>query len=264
VADAFLKDWHIVIMRSQHQASSLITLVKDKGGVPILLPMQDILPLAISSQTLAKWINHIPQVDMIVVTSANAVYCAPASLIGAMKQVPCIVTMGKATSQALSEKGISAFFTAPPGSTSESVLMNTFLQKNAIENKKILLLAGEGGRTVFAEELANRGATVNWLKVYRQEQPRIDITPQLQQWQYFSKICFISTSSRSLENLLKLTPPEFHHWLKTKPLIVISSRITKQAIEWGFQHIVEAKAAHPEDILIVLQEMTNDYAKMRH
>lgn len=262
MANAFLKGWHIVIMRSQHQASSLIALVKDKGGDPILLPTQDILPLAISSETLTKWINYIQQVDILVVTSANAVYCAPASLIDAMKQVPCIVTMGKATTQALGEKEVPVLFTAPPGSTSESVLTHALLQKNAVENKNILLLAGEGGRTVLANELAHRGATVNWLKVYRQEQPHIDITSQLQQWQQFSKMCFISTSSRSLENLLKLAHPEFHDWIKTKPLIVVSSRIAKQAIEWGFQHIVEAKAPHPEDILNVLEEMANEYVKM--
>ena len=191
-----------------------------------------------------------------IVTSANAVVCAPREVLDVLQErgIP-IITMGKATTQALEEKGLRVFFTAPKGSTSESLLQQSFLGQEAMSKQNILLLAGEGGRTVLADTLQERGAKVTWLKTYQQKEEKIDVAKTLSTWQINKHFGFIATSGRVLKTLCHLIPLEYSSWLLSCPLVVVSERIALQAREYGFQYIFIAKGPHVDDIIIALQEM---------
>lgn len=248
--------WHIVILRSKHQARSLYEQIQVCGGEPILLPTIDIFPLTFSSQQLERDQNRLRQADLIFIASANVVYCLPEALLLLLQgNNSCIVTMGKATTQTLAEKSIEVFFTAPSGSTSESVLEQSFLQMDKVSGKEIVLLAGEDGRTLLADTLSQRGAHIHWIKVYRQQPIKLNLKPFIASWRLQRDFCFVVMSHHSLENLLVAFPSEDLTWLHSQMLVTISQRIALKAKEWGFQHIFVAQGAHPEEIGSALQEM---------
>lgn len=255
MAKETLKGWQVVIMRPSHQAQSLIEAVKSYGGAPYFLPLMEIQPLALTA-TQCSQAKTMANLCYVIVTSANAVYCTPEEILNILRsrETP-LVTMGKATTQALNEKDLRVFFTAPLGSTSETLLQQSFLNTEVVQGQTILLLAGEGGRTVLAETLKERGADIVWLKTYRQYNTPVDIVNLLQLWQENQRYCFVATSSRVLASLRKLVSTEHFLWLQACPCIVVSERIALQAREYGFQHIFVAKAPHTDEILESLQEM---------
>lgn len=253
-----LNGWHVVIMRPSHQAQGLIGVLQDYQAQVCLLPLMEIEPILATQQKIDEWLSIVKECTFLVVTSANAIYCAPLEIILALKNHPqlSIVTMGKATSQALKEKELTPFFTAPPGSTSESLLQAFFFAQNLIAGKSVLILAGEGGRTILAESLQARGAKIHWLKSYQQCQTEIDMMPLLSAWQKQKQFAVVVTSSRSLEKLLALSPYQYHSWLKSCPVIVVSARIAEQAKMAGFQRVFTAASPHSEDIVDALQVMS--------
>ncbi len=250
-----LQNWHIVILRAFHQSQALYENVLAQKGDPILLPLLEIESIEPLSQ-LSTWKNAIKHADFLLVTSANAAHCAPMALMSAIRPSTQKITMGKATTQALKESGVlDVAYTAKPGSTSESVLEESFLQESHVRDKQVVILAGEGGRTVLADTLIERGARVTWIKVYRQKRPELDLRSTLKQWQQQKQFCFVATSSRLLENLLALTPSEDKLWVLACPLIVVSERTSAQAKERGFKACFVAKGPHSEEILEALQTM---------
>ncbi|MBS0286417.1 MAG: uroporphyrinogen-III synthase [Proteobacteria bacterium] len=250
-----LQDWQVVILRAKHQAQGLASALLEHKAELTLLPLIDIVPLAILPSALHAWQNALKNADFLLVTSANAAFCAPEELLNFISEKTVVMTMGQATSQALLEKHptLQIHYTAPPGATSESILNEPFLQADRVKNKKVALLAGKDGRTVFADTLANRGAQIEWMIVYEQQKPDIDLAETLLSLQLHPKVCFIATSSRVLENLVTMAPPTLVEWLLSVHLVVVSHRIYQHAKDKGFKQIVLADGAQTHAILQALK-----------
>lgn len=249
----FLNNWRVIILRAPEQALSLMNAIKMAGGEPLTLATLEIKPLAIPESDL----DIIEKVDVLFVSSQHAVHFAPHALwskIAQQKKLK-LLTMGKATSQALHEKGLSAFFTLPSGGTSEDLLGQPFLQEHAIKNKMVLLLAGVGGRTLVHDTLLARQAKVEWMKVYQQHNLKLELTALIQACKKIEKMAFIATSVNILNNFMSAITPEDRVWLYAKPLIVISHRIAQSAKEWGFKHIIISKGTDCEMLMLGLQNM---------
>lgn len=253
-----LSAWQIVLMRPAHQVQPLAEAINQLGATTILLPMLNITPVAASSEDLTTWIRSIREADWIIVSSQNAVHCASPDLLQALSQTTGkVVTMGQATTRALMANGVSVFFTPSSGTDSEKLLTETFLHPNEIANKKMVLLAGEGGRTMLAQTLAQRRALITWVKVYRQEKSVLALVPRLIEWSSLSNpFCFIVTSQNSLNHFLDNIPLAYHAWLNQQSFIVVSERIAQTAKKWGIQHIFVAKSAEEEQLCAALLHMT--------
>jgi uroporphyrinogen-III synthase len=249
----FLAGRHIIILRHQEQAKPLFNKVLKYKGKPYVVPILEAVPLNIS---LDNEISEILQdAKMVIVVSANAVIHTPLPLIRILQSTHTskqILSMGSATSKILKHNDIKIFFTAPPGSTSETLLEQDFLADTAIRGNPVVLLAGEGGRTVLADALQQRGAKIDWIKTYSLQSSSIALSPLYRGWQNHW-CCFVAMSNRTIENLLALTPDNYLDWLKKCLLVVISPRLQQQASEWGFQHVLVATSAEPEAIIQVLR-----------
>ncbi len=251
-----LRGWQVIIMRPGQQGESLGVKVKAAHGQICLLPMLDIVPIAISPRECEVWCQQIKKVDKLFVVSANAVNCAPPLLLEAVRQMDLqVISMGEATTEALLEKGIAVYFTPPPGSTSESLLNEPFLQAAEVTGQSIAILAPEEGRTVLAQTLQGRRANITWFQVYRQILPQVDLVPYYQLWhQQKERPLFVATSLGMLQNLLRLTPTADKLWLFRQPLVVISLRIAQYAKEFGFQQVFVANGAQDNSLMAALYE----------
>lgn len=234
-----LKDWQIVVLKASEEPSELVQTIEHLGAKTQVLPVIGIEPLTISETQCLQWQNAIMNVDFIFVSSQHAVRLAPPELLKTIAQRQLkILTMGKTTSQSLEAKGLAVFFSLGIGKTSEDLLTESFLQSEQIKNKKVLLLAGEGGRTLIYDTLQARGAKVTWLKVYQQVPLKLHLTPLIQSWKKTEKIGFVAASGNILTHFIAQVPFAEKQWLYHQLLITLSPRIALIAQQEGFKNIM--------------------------
>lgn len=247
------KSIRVVILRPQTQAQSLaqaLQAIEGAGEIEIL-PMLEILP-TVPEQTE---LDSFRQSAFVIVSSVNAINHLPISELKVL-QNKAIVTLGEATAQAVRARGLEVFYTGPSGTTSEVLLRQLFLQTSTIQGKRIGLLAGWGGRTLLAQTLAERGAKIAWLRVYRSEIPKIDFRPILNRYQQDDRqTCFIASSSQILSHFYTLIPSDYLAWVQEMPIIVVSDRVGLQAREYGFKRVFNAHGADKTAIAEALKKV---------
>ena len=113
-------------------------------------------------------------------------------------------------------------------------------------------MAGEGGRTLIADTLAARGATITRLAVYRRvyQPPSPAMQKRLATGAYRA---LIVTSGELLEYLAKWCGPA----ALNQPLIVSSHRLATLAGKLGFCDLKVASGATPAALVAALDRSCN-------
>jgi MFS superfamily sulfate permease-like transporter len=81
----------------------------------------------------------------------------------------------------------------PPGQDSEALLALPQLEQ--VAGKRIAIFRGVGGRTLLADTLRSRGATVDYVECYRRRRPDADAGPLLQRWADVSAVTIASAET---------------------------------------------------------------------
>ena len=148
------------------------------------------------------------------------------------------------------------------GSTSEDML--SLPQLLNVNELKIAIVRGLGGREFLANTLRSRGAEVDYFEVYRRN-PTRHSAAQLFGVIQKSKINVVSiTSGDSLENLNRLLLADKNsqqNWHGI-PVIVPSERVLNLAQRFGFKNIRLANGADVESTIIALQELAIEADKL--
>lgn len=151
---------HILVTRPQGQHEEIAAALQARGYQVTHQPALDIEPL-MPTQGDRAWLQENP--DGMVAVSVNAVARA-CTWAPRLLALPGWYAVGKATAAALAERGVKV--AAPDeGFNSEALLALDALQ--AVDGQRWLVLAGEGGRDLIARTLAERGATVRQVALYR-------------------------------------------------------------------------------------------------
>ncbi|OQW91837.1 MAG: hypothetical protein BWK79_15995 [Beggiatoa sp. IS2] len=214
----------ILVTRPTRQADHLCQLIEAEGGQPVRLPTIEIVDMEDNS-ALHACCTQLNLFDLAIFISTNAVEKALPTLLahGNLPAHLSIAAVGQRTAETLQRWGISALY-APAPFNSETLLTLPLLQ--AVQGKRIVIFRGEGGRELLAETLRQRGATVDYINVYRRIQPPIP------NWLADSKIdLIIVTSGESLRNLWALLAG--HVWLSQIPLVLMSARLVAEARALG-------------------------------
>lgn len=179
----------------------------------------------------------------VVVVSPFAAECLAAGLDAYWPQLPLGVhfyAVGAGTAQVLHDRlGVRVHL--PPaghGDTSEALLRLASLQ--CLDEQRVLLVAGEGGRALLAESLESRGARLTRLAVYRRKlEPPVGMTMGHLIDGNFSAL--VVTSGELLEHLAG--------WCSkaalNQPLIVSSQRLATLAQSLGYLRPSVAQGATP-------------------
>ena len=114
-----------------------------------------------------------------------------------------------------------------------------------MENKKVLIIRGEGGRPTLGDSLEQRGAKVNYLNLY--ERTSLDYSKS-QLSQADSANLILITSGEGLENLQASLAKNVKMWCD-KTIIAPSQRVAEMAIRHGWQSVVQAPGADDNSIL---------------
>lgn len=219
--------------RPKQQARPLAKAIEHAGGISIHLPVVSI------EQTEATWKTTVPALDNFqyaIFTSPNAVQyffseISPNTWPLHIK----IFALGQGTAKALIQQNLPTP-TLPNQADSEHVLMLDALQH--IKNKKILLIKGQGGRTLIHTTLIARGAHVRALEVYQRTPTRFDKKRITTYWHEDAVDIILITSETALVYLFSLFGEQAKPWLCRKPYLVISDRLRHIAHTQGIQTVM--------------------------
>ena len=240
---------HVLVTRPAHQAENLSRLIEEWGGVAFRFPTLAIEPLD-DSCTIQNTLAHLDRYQWLVFISANAVtmhsYYSDGVKIEQFKSVR-IAAIGKATALALAQAGLPVDLVPESGYNTEALLAMPQMQQ--MKGQSCLIIRGEGGREELATTLRSRGATVEYLDVYKRIIPALD-SSQVSLLLAQDKLDVITaTSGDALHNLLIMLEEKNHQQLFEVPLVVISNRIRQIAADMGFKRI--AVTSSPSDAAIL-------------
>lgn len=137
-----------------------------------------------------------------------------------------------------------------------------FLQLNAlanVDNKRIVILRGNGGRELIYSTLKDRRARVEYCEVYRRHKLDFDGNSVLNDWQNRKVTHIVTTSAEQLEYLYLQFPET--KWLCQQKVIVPSARVACLANELGFNNVlVSGSASNPDLLAATLSQCTTGQA----
>lgn len=225
---------NVLVTRPEHQADKLCELIEKLGDTAIRFPVIEISQSE-NQQAAKNILENIEQYDIGIFISRNAVEWTLKLLndkASALKRLS-LFSIGPATTEAL-KKAFSGNVTSNNGSNSEALLELEPLHSELVSGKNIIIFRGQGGREHLARTLTQRGATVDFVEVYRRECPQYDSDYINEIWTLNVPDIVIVTSNNSLENLFFLLNNEQRNLLLSKQLIVISQRVLDFSVGYGF------------------------------
>lgn len=224
----------VLVTRPRAQAARLVTLIESAGGRALPFPTIEIVPPA-DDGTLRNALAHLGDAAFAIFVSTNAVVVATGALTRAGKRWPAAVpaaAVGEATAQALREAGVTDVRIPEHRFDSEGLLALPLF--HAVTGQTVILFRGEGGRTLLADTLRARGATVIEAICYRRIVPTTDTAP-LRAWLHAGSVDVVTaTSIESLHNLHAMVAPPARAQLLALPLVVTSARVAAAATALGF------------------------------
>ena len=256
---AELQGIHAVVTRPAHQARDLCERIEAEGGIAVRFPVLDIVP-KIDSEFL-QLIEHLNDYQIALFISPNAVNCAlpPIKASGGFPAHLRIGAVGKATAAALEKWDCPVAIFPSERFDSESLLALPALHE--VQDQRIVIFRGVGGREHLAASLRQRGAQVTYGECYERRKPASDPGILLQHWAHGTLDIIIITSVEGLKNLMDLVGAQAKEALFNTPLLVVSERMAQQARQWGFKSAIvcAAKAGDPQIVQALRQ-----WAQQRH
>jgi uroporphyrinogen-III synthase len=224
----------VLVTRPVHQAEKLARLVSEAGGEAVLFPA-----LAIESPAdpapVREMLASLASFDLAVFVSPNAVEHGLALLRGAWPAAVPVAAVGEGTAATLRRNGIITVVVPPGGADSESLL--AMPQLKSLRGKRVLILRGEGGREVLAEELRQRGAEVTYAECYRRLRPRADPSALIARWEHGGLHAVTVMSGETLDNLWDMLGSHGQQLLRTTALFAPHANIAQRAADLGLTEV---------------------------
>lgn len=207
----------VLVTRPAHQAAGLVLGLEAAGASVATLPLLAIAPPRDVGAARTA-LRASGDADFWIFTSANAVE-------GAVQLQPepwpdTLFALGQGSVRALQRHGHQAL--APEGGSSEQLLL--WPELAALAGQRLLIVTGEGGRSLLADTLSARGATVAIARCYRRE--RVAHAPARVAAALAGTQVIVLTSGEALEALLALTPAAS---LRQYALLLPSRRVAEAA-----------------------------------
>ncbi len=225
MSTALLERFGVLVTRPEHQADELSTAIEVAGGEAIRFPVIDIEPY--ESVEVSRRLSTLPAADITIFISTNAVIYG---LPYANGDDAAIAAIGPGTRSAIESADRRVDIFPAQGFDSEHLLAEAGLQDVAGMN--IRIIRGDDGRELLADTLRERGATVDYLAVYRRltriYSPNL-LTGLENRWRDGQVNCVVAMSVDSLEKLIEILPAGCRELLAKTPLVTPSARVLQTA-----------------------------------
>ncbi|QLB12193.1 uroporphyrinogen-III synthase [Bisgaardia hudsonensis] len=242
----------VLVTRPDERGIQLVNMLNEIGIVAIHLPLFSI-ESGRELNSLPLQLNALDSADCVFAVSKNAVQYAAMALrnTGFLWRADLnYFAVGHRTAEYFSSQ-ISQKVQYPIlEENTEGLLAMQAMQE--IENKNILVLRGNGGRDLFAEQAELRGANVNFVECYQRIPIHYDREKiSLYQRSGIDKI--VVTSLEALNCLMYFVFEQENFWLKNCQLITVSERIASVAKCNGWNDTVISNKSDNSTLLHTLQ-----------
>lgn len=126
----------------------------------------------------------------------------------------------------------------------------------SVKGQNILLIKGEGGRSLIYDELSSRGANVSVLDVYRRKLPELSSQKNIINANSASNIWLI-TSVEAMINLHRILGLSAQPQHQTR-VIVSSDRLKEAALNKGFQIVAQSAGATDRQLVQCVKSLFSD------
>lgn len=249
-----MSPWRLLLTRPEEDCAALAQTLADAGIASASLPLLVIEALA-PEQLQMQHLRTIAEVQAIIVVSKPAARLLLDQLAQAGVTPPCAgwFTVGEATARILQEHGLQVVFPAA-GDDSEALLGLPALREAiaASARPRVLIVRGLGGRELLAERLAEQGASVDYLELYRRCLPDYPTGTLARSIDGERLNGLVVSSGQGLEHLHRLAGADWPRFSRL-PLFVPSPRVAEQARALGALDIVDCRGASATALLAAVQ-----------
>lgn len=252
LAKVALKGLTLLNTRPKHQSEALSDAVRQAGGQVVGFPVLSIVSVDTAAVDLQAF-------SIFVFTSVNAVsHFFERHAVADFPNAAKVFAIGQATHQALQAEcaQITEICIQSPDAQFDSESLLTAPDLQALAGQKVLLIKGEGGRTLIAQTLSKRGAEVQDYVLYSRKPARFCVVNWFQFKLSRTPInVVLATSVESLQSLLngvEKNAKKDQAWLLLRPLVVFSERIAQFATAQGWQGEILLASPSNESLLATL------------
>ncbi|WP_440996738.1 uroporphyrinogen-III synthase [Arhodomonas sp. SL1] len=239
----------VVVTRPQGRTHALAAALRAEGAQALELPTIDLTPLDDAAAQA--------RVEAALAAADWAVFVSPGGVEVALERFGSrgiarpegvrIAAVGPGTAAALRLRGWPVDASPAAGGGAAELLETADFAPRP--GASCVILAGEHGRDVLAEGLADRGVRVTRLAVYRAMIPTVDPAAAIQGWRQGRLQYTIVTSVTGLEHLRRLLGPSGWAAACNSRMVTVSARVADRGRALGID--TAAVAADPGDEGIV-------------
>nr|WP_269806667.1 uroporphyrinogen-III synthase [Pseudomonas sp. NMI760_13] len=243
----------MLLTRPEEDCAALAQTLADAGIASASLPLLVIEAIAPGPEQVQR-LRAIGEARAIIVVSKPAARLLLEQLAEAGVTPPSAgwFTVGEATARILQEHRLQVAFPAA-GDDSEALLALPALREAmAVPAPRVLIVRGVGGRELLAERLAEQGASVDYLELYRRCLPHYPATTLAQRIDGERLNGLVVSSGQGLEHLHRLAGADWPRFSRL-PLFVPSPRVAEQARALGAKDIVDCRGASAAALLAAVQ-----------
>jgi uroporphyrinogen-III synthase len=244
--------WRLLLTRPAEDCAALAQTLAGQGVFGSCLPLLDIVALPVSDK-IRQAIAQLLSCSAVIVVSKPAARIALDLLGGSPALTMPWFSVGAATAQILRDHGLDVSFPAD-GDDSEALLQLPRLRAAIGQpGAQVLILRGEGGRELLAERLRERGASVEYLELYRRDLPAYapkELTRRIEAERLNG---LVVSSGQGFEHLRQMAGDAWST-IAPLPLFVPSPRVADLARAAGAQTVVDCRGASAAALLTALRE----------
>lgn len=248
--------WRVLLTRPAEESAALAATLADAGIFSSSLPLLGIEALPTTAEQHATFRDLDRYCAVIVVSKPAARQCVQL-LAQHWPQPPGLswFSVGAATAQVLADHGLDVRY--PPQADDSEALLELPALREAIArpNARVLILRGEGGRGLLAERLRQRGASVDYLELYRRFMPEYAPAALSQSINVERLNGLVVSSGQGFFHLQALAGADWPQVARL-PLFVPSPRVAEIARAAGAQNVVDCRGANAAALLVALRSHT--------
>nr|WP_232109035.1 MULTISPECIES: uroporphyrinogen-III synthase [Pseudomonas] len=243
----------MLLTRPAEDCAALAQSLAAAGVGSSCLPLLAIEPVALGDRQ-RPLLKGLPGFQAIIVVSKPAARLLLEHLAQASLQPPRQgwFTVGEATAAVLQGAGLVVSF-PPRGDDSEALLaLPALRQAVAVPAPRILIVRGVGGRELLAERLAEQGASVDYLELYRRCLPAYPAGTLMRRIEAERLNGLVVSSGQGFEHLQQMAGADWP-LVARLPLFVPSPRVADQARAAGAQQVLDCRGASAAALLAAVQ-----------
>lgn len=229
-------EWRALVTRPAGQADDLLSALREAGWQTHHFPILSIEPVEPLDAVMRQRILDLDRYDHLIFVSANAARIGCERIDDLWPQWPTgqrYWAVGRSTAEVLARAGLDA---CCPDSDMSSEGLLALPELFRVRDQRCLVVRGEGGRTMIADVLRERGADVDHLCCYRRGHVSYSDGEVAAVRETCPDLVLIS-SGEGLEQLSGLLKPLEHASLSGATLLVPSSRVAHVAESLGWRKV---------------------------